>query len=279
MGEKTNSKNKRLMINLISSIIALAVQMGISLVLTPILVEKLGNEAYGFIGLANNFVSYATIITVALNSMASRFITIAIHRNEEKKANEYFSSVFLANIIMSVVILILLILMIANLNSLLDVPSYLEQDVKITFILVFINFIITLLSTVFTVATFVKNRVDLSSIQQTIGNLLKVVAIIILFWLFQPKIYFISIAAIVYTLYVMIANIHLTKKLAPELKIDVKNFKGSAVLELIKSGLWNSLSNLSSILLNGLDLLIANLFIDSVAMGTLSIAKQYQQQY
>ena len=259
MGEKTNSKNKRLMINLISSIIALAVQMGISLVLTPILVEKLGNEAYGFIGLANNFVSYATIITVALNSMASRFITIAIHRNEEKKANEYFSSVFLANIIMSVVILILLILMIANLNSLLDVPSYLEQDVKITFILVFINFIITLLSTVFTVATFVKNRVDLSSIQQTIGNLLKVVAIIILFWLFQPKIYFISIAAIVYTLYVMIANIHLTKKLAPELKIDVKNFKGSAVLELIKSGLWNSLSNLSSILLNGLDLLIANL--------------------
>ena len=49
MGEKTNSKNKRLMINLISSIIALAVQMGISLVLTPILVEKLGNEAYGFI--------------------------------------------------------------------------------------------------------------------------------------------------------------------------------------------------------------------------------------
>lgn len=273
MGEKTNSKNKRLMINLISSIIALAVQMGISLVLTPILVEKLGNEAYGFIGLANNFVSYATIITVALNSMASRFITIAIHRNEEKKANEYFSSVFLANIIMSVVILILLILMIANLNSLLDVPSYLEQDVKITFILVFINFIITLLSTVFTVATFVKNRVDLSSIQQTIGNLLKVVAIIILFWLFQPKIYFISIAAIVYTLYVMIANIHLTKKLAPELKIDVKNFKGSAVLELIKSGLWNSLSNLSSILLNGLDLLIANLFIDSVAMGTLSIAK------
>ncbi len=267
------SKNKRLIINLAASIVALAVQMGISLILTPILVEKLGNEAYGFIGLANNFVSYATIITVALNSMASRFITIAIHRNEEKKANEYYSSVFLANIIMSIVILILLILMIANLNRILDVPGYLERDVKITFILVFINFIITLLSTVFTVATFIKNRVDLSSIHQTIGNLLKIVAIVILFWIFQPKIYFISIAAIVYTVYVMIANIHLTKKLAPELKLNAKNFKWKAVLELIKSGIWNSLSNLSSILLNGLDLLIANLFIDSVAMGTLSIAK------
>lgn len=273
MEKQEGSKNKRLIINLIASLIALAVQMGISLILTPILVGKLGNEAYGFIGLANNFVSYATIITVALNSMASRYITIAIHRNEEKKANEYYSSVFLANIIMSIVILILLVLMIVNLNSLLDVPNYLERDVKITFVLVFINFIITLLSTVFTVATFVKNRVDLSSIQQTIGNLLKIVAIVILFWLFQPKIYFISISAIVYTVYVMIANIHLTKKLAPELKINIKNFRGAAVLELIKSGLWNSLSNLSSILLNGLDLLIANLFIDSAAMGTLSIAK------
>ena len=71
----------------------------------------------------------------------------------------------------------------------------------------------------------------------------------------------------------MIANVYLTKKLAPELKVTIKNFKISAVIELIKSGLWNSLNNLSTMLLNGLDLLIANLFIDSTAMGTLSIAK------
>lgn len=273
MEKQATSKNKRLLINLIASMVALAVQMGISLILTPILVEKLGNEAYGFIGLANNFVSYATIVTIALNSMASRFITIAIHRKEEKKANEYFSSVFISNIIMSIVILILLILMILNLNKILNIPEYLSTDVKITFTLVFINFIISLLSTVFNVATFVKNRIDLSSIQHIVGNILKIFAIIILFSVFKPKIYYISIAAIIYTTYVMIANIHLTKKLAPELKISIKNFKGKAVLELIKSGLWNSLNNLSSILLNGLDLLIANLFIDSAAMGTLSIAK------
>lgn len=271
--EQAISKNKRLLINLIASIVALAVQMGISLILTPILVEKLGNEAYGFIGLANNFVSYATIVTVALNSMASRFITIAIHRGEEKKANEYFSSVFISNIIMSIVILILLVLMVFNLNKLLNIPEYLNTDVKITFTLVFINFIITLLSTVFNIATFVKNRIYLSSIQQIIGNVLKIIAILILFGIFQPKIYFISISAIIYTAYVMIANVYLTKKLAPELKVTIKNFKISAVIELIKSGLWNSLNNLSTMLLSGLDLLIANLFIDSTAMGTLSIAK------
>ena len=42
--EQAISKNKRLLINLIASIVALAVQMGISLILTPILVEILGND-------------------------------------------------------------------------------------------------------------------------------------------------------------------------------------------------------------------------------------------
>lgn len=265
--------NKRLLINLIASMVAFVVQMLISFILTPILVEKLGDEAYGFIGLANNFVSYATIITIALNSMASRYISISIHRNEYKKANMYFSSVFISDLIMSIVVFIVTVLMIANLTTILNIPGYLEKDVKITFALVFINMIISLMSTVFTIATFVKNRMDLSSIQQIIGNIIKVFVLIILFVFFQPKIYFISIAAIAYTFYVFLANIKLTKKLAPELTIKLKNFKWEAIKELIKSGIWNSLNNLSTVLLNGLDLLIANLFISSEAMGTLSIAK------
>ena len=158
MSIETNTSNKRIAINLISNIVSFSSTLLISLVLTPFLINTLGKETYSFFPLANNFVSYATIVTIALNSMASRFITIAIHRKEEKKANEYFSSVFISNIIMSIVILILLILMILNLNKILNIPEYLSTDVKITFTLVFINFIISLLSTVFNVATFVKNR-------------------------------------------------------------------------------------------------------------------------
>ena len=267
------SKNKRLMINLAASIIAFIVQMGISFILTPILVEKLGDEAYGFIGLANNFVSYATVLTLALNSMASRFITIAIHQGEKKKANIYFSSVFIMNIIVSILVLIASTIMIVNLEKILNIPAYLDKDVKITFALAFTNFILSLLSTVYTIATFVKNRMDLSYIQQIIGNLLKVVVLVMVFAFFQPKIYYIGMGAIVYTLYVFIANIKLTKKLAPELKIKIKDYKWKYIVELLKSGIWNSLNNLSTILLQGVDLLITNIFIDSASMGILSIAK------
>lgn len=75
-----SSDNKRLAINIIANIIAFAVNFVISFFLTPYIVETVGKEAYGFVSLGNNFVNYASLITVALNSMASRFITIEIQK-------------------------------------------------------------------------------------------------------------------------------------------------------------------------------------------------------
>ena len=56
---KTLSDNKQTTINLITSLAAFVINAGISFVLTPYILEKLGNEAYGFIGLAYDFVNYA----------------------------------------------------------------------------------------------------------------------------------------------------------------------------------------------------------------------------
>ena len=94
MGSKSSSK--QMSINLIASIISFAVNVGINFFLTPYLVGSLGNEAYGFIGLANNFVQYANIITVALNSIAGRFISIEYHQGNVKKESKIFSSVLVA---------------------------------------------------------------------------------------------------------------------------------------------------------------------------------------
>ena len=94
--------SKRLMINMVSNIVSFIVSMGISFLLTPYIINTVGKEAYGFVGLANNFVSYAELITLALNSLAQRFITIKIHQNDFDGANKYFTSVTIANIITSV---------------------------------------------------------------------------------------------------------------------------------------------------------------------------------
>ena len=189
---------KRLFINLIASMVSFVVQLLISFLLNPYLVEKLGDASYGFISLADQFVNYATILTVALNSMASRFISVEINRGNTKKANEYYSSIFIADIILSVFIAIVSGVLIFQLQNIINIPTELIIDVKITFALVFINFIITILSTVFTVATFVKNRVDMASIRKVIANILKVIILLALFLRLKPKIYYIAIASFIY---------------------------------------------------------------------------------
>lgn len=264
---------KRLFINLIASIVSFIVQLLISFLLNPYLVEKLGDASYGFIGLADNFVNYATILTVALNSMASRFISVEVNRNNIKKANEYYSSIFIADIILSVFVAIVSGFLIFQLQNIINIPSELNFDVKLTFMLVFINFMITILSTVFTVATFVKNRIDIASIRKVISNVLKVIVLLILFLNFQPKIYYIAIASIICSIYLLLTNIRITKKIASELRIKVKDFRMSAVKTIISSGIWNSINNFSRVLLIGLDLIIANLLIGPTEMGVLSISK------
>ena len=266
-------KKKQLIINIISNVLALGIQLGINFILTPIIVDKVGNAAYGFIGLANNFVSYASILTIAINSMASRFITMELSKGNIENANKYYSSVFIMDILLSIIIAVASIIMIANLNSLLEIPVELEKDVQLTFILAFANFIISLLSTIFTIATFAKNRLDIEAIKNIVANILKAIALIVLFSLLIPKVYYISLAAVIYTIFTFITSIFITKKIAPELKVSRKNYSKQYVITVIKSGIWNSINNLSRILLTGLDLLIANLFVGADAMGILSIAK------
>ena len=55
---KTISQSKQLIINMSASFIAYGVSLFISFFLSPYIVRTIGVEANGFVGLANNFVSY-----------------------------------------------------------------------------------------------------------------------------------------------------------------------------------------------------------------------------
>ncbi len=50
-------KYRQIAINMLANIVAFIINIGISLFLTPYLVNSVGSEAYGFIPLANDFVS------------------------------------------------------------------------------------------------------------------------------------------------------------------------------------------------------------------------------
>ena len=107
---------KRFAINMIAQVIAFLVNVGIGLLLTPYIVKSIGKEAYGFVGLANNFISYAQIVVLALNSMAARFVTICVNRGEYVQASKYFSSVFYSNLFLSIILFVFSLVVVVNLE-------------------------------------------------------------------------------------------------------------------------------------------------------------------
>lgn len=267
MGRKQNIKN------LLVNIIAFCIQFVISFYISPKIVGKVGASAYGFLGLANDFVSYAAIISSVFNSVASRFIANSFYKEEYEKANNYFNSLIVANIIISSVLGVASILMILNLNFILVIPDNIVNDVKIMFALVFSSYIVQLLTTVFTTSTFVTNRTDIQGIRNIISQLIRFTFIILFLNFVSVKIYWVSLAALIAAIVVAIMNFGLTHRLTPELHIDLRYAKKKYAFELAKSGSWMAFTSISTILLRGLDLTVANLTLGDYEMGLLSIAR------
>lgn len=266
-------KNKQLAINMVASYLSMGVSLGITFFLTPYIVESLGREAYGFIALTSNIIGYTSLATIALNAMAGRFIMLKYIEGDKKGANEYFSSVFFSNILLGCIIILALIITVLYLEFILDIPQKLIFDVKLLFVLMSISSVTGLITGTWGVATFIKNRLELSKTRGIVGSILKATIVICLFSIFPPHIWYMGISGLVSTLYVASTNWAFLHKLTPDLKISLSFFNKTKIWELITSGMWNVLTKLAGILGHGLDLLLANVFIGAFAMGTFSITK------
>lgn len=270
---KDISPNKQLLLNLVTSLVVFAINLIINFFISPYIVRTIGVDANGFINLANTFITYASLVTIALNSMSGRYITIALQHKKYELANKYFNAVFIGNLIIAVILLVPAILCILKLESLINIPTHLIREVKILFSIVFLNFFIGTTLPNWNVATFATNKIYLSSIYQLKGNILKILLIAILFSIFTAKVYFIGLVTLICAIYTRCWEYYYYKKLVSQLKVDYHLFETKYIKELVTSGIWNTLNQAGQMLLSGLDLLIANLFIDPVAMGVLSISK------
>jgi len=275
-GGNINS-NKIVVMNLVFSAAALIVMNGLSFFISPYIVQTLGVEANGFVSLAKNFLNYALIITTALNSMAGRFVTIEIHKNNRDKAEIYYNSTLITNQVFAITFLVVAAIFIANFSRFVNVSAYMKVDVRLLFSLVFLNFIIGLSANVFQICYFAKNKLYLSSFRDLIGAFVRAITLAILFTAFSPRIYYVGIAVVANILFVIFYDYICKRSIAPELVFRMSKFRIKSVLEIMFAGFWNSINQLGSILNSGLDLLISNLFIGSQEMGVLALSKLMPQ--
>lgn len=256
-----------------ATFVTFIVAFGINFFLSPFIVGSLGTAAYGFVGLSSNIIGYTGLVTIALNSMAGRFITIKYTQGDFEGANKYFASVFYSNLVLSILIILTMCGCLFYLEYIFEIPPELIFDVKVLFSILVVNSTIGLMTNIYAISTFVKNRLELSSIRSIVGDIIRATVLFSLFGLFTPHLWYLGFAGIVVSVYIAFTNYRFTRILTPELKLNRKNWDFAKVKELILAGSWNVLSKLNEMLGQGLDLIVANLLIGPVAMGFFSISK------
>ena len=264
--------NNRLFINLSSNVVAFASSLLVSFIITPYLIENIGKEAYSFFPISNNILGYFSIASLALNSMMARFITIERERGNEAKAQAYFSSGFFSNMIMVAIFIIPMAMFTIYVDKILNVPNEIIKDVQLLFGCVFASMLIGLASTVYGVATFATNRLDLRALGELIRGFLRIGLFVGLFYYFEPSLYVIGLVSLILSVYFFVYQKYLSNKLTPELKVSTTYFDLLAIRVLLTSGSWNVVNAIGMSLLLGMTLVLTNKFIGAEQGGEVAIA-------
>lgn len=267
------SNGAQYILSITFSFIAVAINYLITFFLTSFVTNALGAEAYGFVSLAKTFASYASIITVAINSFAARYISIEYHKGNFEKANKFFNSILFADFALSFALLLVFGGIILFLENIISIPPDLVLDVKLLFLIDAINFLILTNTTVFLVSTTITNRLDALNVFKIISYVCEGIFLIVVYSLLPASLYFIGISLIISSSVLFIANFLFTKKCTPELKISFKDISRSELKEVFKPGIWNSINSLGNTLNTGLDLFISNALLTLLETGLLAIVK------
>lgn len=263
---------KQTFLSLILSFLAFAINYSVNFLVTPYVSAHLPGT-YGYVKLANDIIGYAQLITIALDSMASRFISIEFNKGNKEKAHQYYCSVMAANIIIAAVLIVPMSFVVLNLDSLISIPSESILDIKILFAFSFFSFLLTICFSANSVVTFVLNRLDLTYYVEMIVYVTRAGMLLFLFALMPPHVYYIGLVGFIVGIITIVGNQVIKVKILPEFRFKPNMVSFQMVWEIVSAGIWNTIQKLGQILLDGLDLIISNILISASAMNDLSFAK------
>lgn len=243
------------------------VNLGIGVWLVPYLINNLGIAVYGLVPLAVSISSYLGLVTVPFNMSVSRFLTIDLQKKDFAMANQTFNTAFWGSLLVSLCMLPFVVLGSFFIPNLLNTPYGYETVSRVFFFLMASAFLLTSVSSNFSVSCFSKNRLDILMILQAIGLLVRILIIVVIFKCIQAQIWHIGIGFFGGTLIIFAGGIWAQRKLTPELKIKLFCLDRSRLRSLLGMGGWVFVNQLGALFFLNIDLVVINRIFGPETVG------------
>lgn len=263
-------KNKQISVNFIANIISMIIATAANFILTPLMINNLGLEAYGYIGLITNVLAIFTVFTYIFNSMIGRFYTFSINREGILASNSYISTSFWTAVGMIVLLLPLFTGLSWKIQNFILVEAKYLHQVHLAMIFSCGALLLTVVSTVMSTGTYAYNRLDLSNYIKIICTVMRVILLIMLFKIFTPQIWYVGLANCLEMIASCFLGYFLFKRLQPRVSFNIKLFDVEKMKEILKAGSFNTIILLGTVLMSQMPLLIGNRCLNATEVGILA---------
>lgn len=263
-----DSARSRFLVNVFSNAAYLTAQTAATLWLTPFLIGYLGIAAFGIIALTNSIVSYMSILTNALYSAVSRFLSIDLEKGDILAANKTFNTALLGLLGVIVVLCPVVLAISLAYPALFDVPAGWEKEAGWLFAIVSLAFFVAVIGSNFAVSTFFHSRFLLSNITNFGGLVVRIGFIFTLFSIFRANLWYVGGGILAGAVVSLLGYVILWRKLTPELHIRITAFDRSRLQSLMRMGGWVVVNLTGTMLLCRVDLVVINAFFGAATTGS-----------
>lgn len=269
--EKNDNFIKHVPRNLITNALNFILNVIVRLLLVPYFISTLGIAAYAMIPLATSMTSYVNIIVQAVTTPVLRSVTIDLHLKDFEKINLTFNTALFGISCIISLIFPIVVLISYYFPLFINIPSNQVDFVRILFLGMFCAFLVRIWSGNFGVSLFAYNRLDLQNAIDAINTFVQVGLIVILFDLYSPNLIYIGLAYFIGSIVALIATVLISHKIAPHLKVNLKDFRLSKVKDIMGMGWWVVINEIGSLLFVQIDLILISKLFGAVAVGEYSI--------
>ena len=264
---ESDSSLKRVVKNSYFMAVSFAVFTLSGLFFVPFLIRQYGAEKYGLIALAGFLTQYVGFIAGCIGSSIGRFLNVSLNRSDWKEANEIYSTAIIGTVVLILLQLPFYAAGIWKLNWLIEFSPEQNTDFRILVGCNVLIFIVSLMMGVFSTPIQAANRLDINQVKGVVGELLRLVLLVVLILRIGPKLWIIGCVGLVLSLLQAVVTYYFSRRLASALKFCWESVTWKWIRPVMKMAVWSIIAGLGQILFQKTDVWIVNRFVDAQLAG------------
>ncbi len=221
----------------ILSYLTIIITNGIGLLLTPYMIQKLGNAEYGLYTLIGSVIAYISILDFGLNNTIVRFVAKYRAMNDNKSQENFLATTFLIYFFISAVVVLLGVVLYFNLDAIFKNLTISElRKSKLMFSILIFNMAITLPGGAFAAISSAYEHFVFPRAMNIIKYITRSILVVVILFYGSDAVGIVILDTIINVVVILLNAIYVFKLL--NAKVKLHHFEMPLVKEIFSYSVW-----------------------------------------